>query len=226
MRIRNVIFDLDGTLLDTSRGVVESVEYTVREMGWRTLSEQELLSFIGPPLRKAFTEICGCTEADAEQAVRVFRAYYQAGAVLHAAPYGGMEELCCLLRRHGIRLGVATNKPQRFADALIRSFGFDRYIRSVFGADETGTRSKADLIRLCMDDLDAAASDTVLVGDTDNDAAGAAQAGVFFAAVTYGFGFRSAADVQHYPCIGTADTPMQIFSLLKNADEQRRCNHV
>ena len=139
MKFRNVIFDLDGTLLDTSAGIIESVLYTVGKMNLKPLSEPELRSFIGPPLRRSFKEICGCAEDEASEAVRVFRAFYQAGAVLHASPYDGMEKLCRTLSEAGVRTGAATNKPERFASALIVNFGLDRYIHPVFGADENGT---------------------------------------------------------------------------------------
>ena len=212
--IRNVIFDLDGTLADTSPGIIESVQYTVSVMGWQPLTREQLLSFIGPPLRKSFMDCCGCSEAEAQQAVTVFRTYYQAGAVLHAAPYPGMEVLCAQLRAQGFGLAVATNKPQRFADALVQHFGLAEYLHPVCGADEAGKLKKADLIRLSAEGLHAELSETVLVGDTENDAEGAAAAGVQFLAVTYGFGFRSTADVQACTPIGTADSPRAIADIL------------
>ena len=212
--IRNIIFDLDGTLLDTSAGIIESVEYTIEKLDLPRLSEQQLRSFIGPPLYKSFMNNCGCDEEQAQQAVKVFRAYYQEGAVLHASHYDGMEELCRELHGKGFGLGVATNKPQRFADPLIHNFGLDRYITSVFGADESAKLTKADLIRLCMKDLGAEQPDTVLIGDTENDAAGADQAGVRFIAVTYGFGYTSAEDTGNYPCAGAADSPADIQKII------------
>lgn len=223
MKFRNVIFDLDGTLLDTSAGIIESVLYTVGKMNLKPLSEPELRSFIGPPLRRSFKEICGCAEDEASEAVRVFRAFYQAGAVLHASPYDGMEKLCRTLSEAGVRTGAATNKPERFASALIVNFGLDRYIHPVFGADENGTFSKADLVRMCMEEMGGTPSDTVLIGDTDNDAAGAEEAGVPFIAVTYGFGYRCAADVSGHPCVGAADSPMDILRILTENGPERRC---
>lgn len=212
--VNNVLFDLDGTLLDTSRGILESIQHTIHVMGLRALTEEELLSFIGPPLRRSFKETCGCTEEESRRATTVFRTHYQAGAVLHAALYDGMLETCKTLERHGVRMGVATNKPQRFADALMKEFGLDALCRPVCGADESGNLSKADLIRLCMEQMGASPEQTVLVGDTDNDAEGAAQAGVGFLAVTYGFGFKTAADLKGIPCIGVADKPAQIADLI------------
>ena len=60
--IRNIIFDLDGTLLDTSKGIIESIKHTIHVMDLSALTEDELKSFIGPPLKKSFMNICGCSE--------------------------------------------------------------------------------------------------------------------------------------------------------------------
>ena len=212
--IRNVIFDLDGTLADTSPGIIESVEHTVGVMGWAPLDRKQLLSFIGPPLRRSFAACCGCSEEEAQEAVTVFRTHYQAGAVLHAEVYPGIRQLCAMLRERGIGMAVATNKPQRFAEALVQHFGLGDYLSPVCGADEAGRLKKADLIRQGAEGLHAALSETVLIGDTDNDAEGAAAAGVQFLAVTYGFGFRTPEDVSGFAHIGTADSPLRIAGIL------------
>lgn len=212
--IKNVIFDLDGTLLDTGRGIIESAKHTIDVMGLRDLSNKELRSFVGPPLKKSFMNTCGCTDEEANEAVRIFREYYRDGAVLHAEPYQGMTELCEMLISRGIKLGVATNKPNRFAVALINNFGLSPYFSCVKGADEAGTLSKTDLIRSCMQEMNATESDTVMIGDTDNDAEGAKCVGIRFIAVTYGFGFCAGEELTEYPCIGVADRPLMIADVI------------
>lgn len=214
MRIDNVVFDLDGTLLDTSNGIIESVRHTIDVLRQPALSDNQLRAFIGPPLKKSFVKICGFSEVLADEAVRVFRAYYQEGAVLHATQYQGLTDLCEILISKDIKMGVATNKPNRFAVALIKQFGLDKYIKSVFGADEKGVLSKRDLIDLCMKDMNALRSNTVLIGDTDNDAIGAEQAGIQFIAVTYGFGFKAGEDIIEHPCVAMVDSPIQIADVI------------
>jgi len=212
--IKNVIFDLDGTLLDTSGGVIESVKYTMAKMNFKALSDQEVRYFIGPPLKTAFVSLCGCSENEALTAVNVFRKYYQDGAVFNAKLYSGIEDLCRCLCDIGIRIGVATNKPERFATLLIEKFELKQYIYSVCGADESGKLSKTDLIKLCMEQMGGDLLDTILVGDTENDAIGAKEVGVKFVAVTYGFGYRSVDDTSTYPCIGTIDSPKDLLKII------------
>ncbi|MBQ5988035.1 MAG: HAD-IA family hydrolase [Oscillospiraceae bacterium] len=209
-----VIFDLDGTLIDTRPGIIESVQYTIKKLGLRSLSQQKLLTFIGPPLLNSFINACGCTEDQALQAVKVFREYYQHGAVFDAKPYIGIKELCDELALSGVKMGVATNKPQRFADALMKKFGLDKF-DAILGADEEGKLTKSELIRLCMSKLEVECADTVMVGDTENDAKGAEKACVGFIAVTYGYGYRTEDDINGN-VIGVANSPFEIKEIVLN----------
>lgn len=212
--IRTALFDLDGTILDTSKGIQESVEYTIKKMGLCKLSDNALLSFIGPPLRQSFITNCGCSEEEAEEATRLFREYYQAGAVFHAKTYNGIVEVFKRLYQRDIKMGVATNKPQRFAEALLKKYELEQYFMSICGADESGSQTKADLIQTCINTIEASKVETVLIGDTTNDAVGAVQAGVSFLAVTYGFGFKRSDELKGIHSIGIADSPLQIADII------------
>ena len=212
--IRTALFDLDGTILDTSKGIKESVEYTIKKMGLCKLSDNELLSFIGPPLRQSFIANCGCSEEEAKEATRLFREYYQVGAVFHAKIYNGIVEAFKRLYERDIKMGVATNKPQRFAETLLKKYELNKYFMSICGADESGSQTKADLIQTCINRIEASKVETVLIGDTTNDAVGAAQAGISFLAVTYGFGFKRSDELKDIHSIGIADSPLQIADII------------
>ncbi len=83
----NVIFDLDGTLLDTSEGIIESVQYTAEKLKMKQLTEKKLRSFIGPPLKKSFIDICNCTETEAQKAVIVLLSLLYLGVKnIHLGP--------------------------------------------------------------------------------------------------------------------------------------------
>lgn len=212
--IKNVIFDLDGTLLDTKQGIFESIAYAVQQLGYPPLPPAKMATFLGPPLPQSFVKNFGCSEAEAQRAAGVFREYYQAGAMLHAKPYRGMYALCKRLKANGIRMAVATYKREDYALTLLRHFGFDRWCDPMHGADPENRLKKEDIVRMCQDEMQADAENCVLVGDTKHDALGAVQAGTPFLAVTYGFGFRTDADAADYPHIGTAASPREIGDIL------------
>ena len=214
MMVKTVIFDLDGTLLDTSEGVVECVRYAARTLGCPLPPREQLLLFIGPPLSVSFPQYLGLDEQSTAEAIRLFREHYQAGAMFLARPYDGIFTLCETLQAQGIRMAVATNKLEPSARKLLNHFGFDRYCDPIRGADPENRLKKADLIRLCLEEHRIAPEQAVLIGDTEFDAEGAAEAGVPFLAVTYGFGFRGPEDLGARPCLGMVGTPEEAASLL------------
>ena len=216
MEFDSVIYDLDGTLLDTAPGIIESVKYTINLLGFTPMTDKEMHAFIGPPLSESFQKYCGCNLKEADRAVAIFRDFYQKEALLNAIPYDGIYECFQLLSEAGFRMSVATNKPERFALRLMNHFRFDRYLRAIHGADEDGKLRKADLIRLCIRETGGTTSTSVVVGDTVSDAKGARETGVSFLAVSYGFGFRTNEDLKELSCIGIADSPRQIAAILLN----------
>lgn len=213
--IRNVIFDLDGTLLDTSAGILESARYAAASLGFPELSYETLLTFVGPPTQQSFIRHYGCSAVTAQKAAEVFREYYKTTALLKAVPYEGIYSLCEELQENGIRMAVATYKREDYALKLLHHFGFDRYCSSMHGADNNVLK-KEDIVCLCREEMSAKREETVLVGDTEHDASGAQKAGISFLAVTYGFGYESAEDTLAFPSIGAADTPLEIADILLN----------
>ena len=217
MRFDLVIFDLDGTLLDTSEGIVESVKHAACELGFKQLPNDELLRFVGPPLRQSFIEHYQCSKETADAATSAFREYYQAHALFKARPYEGIRDLLEAINEAGSKVAVATNKPDAFAKNLLSHFGLDAWCSCIHGADAKGLMGKRDLVRLCVSDANCEAARSVLVGDTEHDALGAEGADVAFIAVTYGFGFKNCNDVEGHPHIGAANTAGEVWDILCKA---------
>ena len=208
-----LIFDLDGTLLDTSEGVVESAVFAATALGQPPKPREELLDFIGPPLSDSFPKHYGFDPETTREAIRLFRQHYREGAVFLASPYPGIFDLCEALRSRGIAMAVATNKLEPMARLLLARFGFDRFCSPIHGADPEGVLQKCDLIRLCLKECGCSPSEAVLMGDTVFDAEGAAAAEVGFLAVTYGFGFRTPEDAAPYADFGIVSSPIQAADL-------------
>ncbi len=212
--IRNVIFDLDGTLLDTREGIIESVKHAGKELGYSELPYETLLKFVGPPIQQSFMEHYGCDKETAQKAADLFRDYYKTVALLKAEPYEGIYELCEKLKANGIRMSVATYKREDYAVMLLKHFGFDKYCDPIHGSDNSNVLKKEDIVRMCREEMGSEKEDSVLVGDTEHDARGALQAGTPFIAVTYGFGFKTSKDVNGYPFIGVAGNPLEIADII------------
>ncbi len=215
MKKSAVLFDLDGTLLDTTEGVLESTVFAVKAMGYAPLPRDTMLRFVGPPIQDSFMKYYGADKSDAQKAANAFRAYYKDNALFKARPYDGLDALLRKLKAEDVAIGVATYKREDYAISVLEHFGIASYCRSMHGADDFNRLTKADIVEMCISELGAPKRDVVLVGDTEYDATGAANAGVDFIGVTFGFGFKTKSDVDKFPNIGCADTLDNVAELLK-----------
>ena len=215
MGYKLAIFDLDGTLLDTTQGVIECVENAAKELGFPKKDMSELITFIGPPLQDSFPRVYGCDKDKADEATAIFRKYYSGGLMYHAKPYDGILEQCEHLKDAGVLLAVATYKKEEYALDLLKHFGFDQYLDVIRGADKDNHLTKKDIIELCVKEAGVSKKESVLIGDTLFDAKGASEADIDFIAVTYGFGFHNPADFAEYPYIGVAEFTDEIEWMIK-----------
>lgn len=221
--IKSVIFDLDGTLLDTSEGVISSVEKMIDHYGFRKLSREELETFIGPPISKSVIRHYGLDDEKALEAMKYFRKEYisenpggEKADLFKGSVYPGMEILLQDLRNLGIRVGVATYKQENQAIALLEDKDIAKYFDVIHGADPEGKLTKADVVALSIKELGHTPEETVMVGDSDNDAIGAEGADALFIGVTYGFGFKKPEDVEEFQNIGISPTTEGVLEIVNN----------
>ncbi len=207
-----VIFDVDGTLLDTTEGVLSAVCHTIQTCGLPMIEKKELLTFIGPPIQDSFHRVYGIEGDKLQELATIFRNQYKGDDLLKAIPYEGIYALCDKLVAAGVKIGVATYKRQDYAEKILKHFGFDKYSQYLYGADHENKLKKMDIIKLCMDEMGVTDKwQVVMIGDSSHDALGAEQIGVDFIGVTYGFDFASKEDVEKFPAVGSADTPMAVL---------------
>lgn len=207
------VFDVDGTLLDTTEGVLLAATYAIDKLGLPHLSHEEMLTFIGPPIQNSLKKYYNLSEDDVQRATDIFRTQYKDVDLLKAVPYHGIYETLEKLKEQGIKLAIATYKREDYAIALLKHFDFDKFTDIMYGADNYNKLKKADIIVKCMNDLGVYDySRAVMIGDSDNDAVGASTIGMNFIGVTYGFGFKSGKDVKKFQCIGYADEPLDVVN--------------
>lgn len=209
-----VVFDVDGTLLDTAEGVLSSVVYTMRAFDLPVPELDVLRTFIGPPIQVSFARMYGLNEAQTQACANTFRRRYSESDLTKAVPYSGMHELFAAMVKAGITPAIATYKRQDYAEAIVRHFGFDAYTNIIYGADNENKLKKKDIIELCLRQHDMTPDRALMIGDSDNDAIGAHDIGMDFLGVTYGFGFRSEADVRAFDAVGVANNAWDIAAFL------------
>lgn len=215
MKYSAVVFDVDGTLLNTAEGVLSAVRYAIGSCSLPPLSDKEMETFIGPPIQNSLMKYYGLNVDEAQRVANIFRERYKGEDLLKATPYEGIYPLLEQLKKKGIKIAIATYKRQDYARKLLKHFGFDRFTDILYGADNQNKLKKKDIIEKCMIDMGITDySKAVMVGDSDNDAVGAHSLKMDFIGVTYGFGFKTAADVMEFNAAGCAEYPEQIAKII------------
>ncbi len=210
-----VIFDIDGTLLDATEGILSSVNKTINYLKLKKLSKKEMLDFVGPPIQNSYKAIYENNDIKAQEFANIFRKEYAGGDVYKANAYDGIEELLSLLKNNGYKLGVATYKRQDYANGLIIHFGFDKYIDLICGSDNENKLKKSDILRICINGLTTNKSEVIFIGDSYHDAEAANNLGIDFIGVTYGFGFKTKYEIQKYNPVLCADNIEEIIKYFK-----------
>lgn len=207
------IFDMDGTLMDTSPGILRSIRHTIEHFHKRMPEDDVLKKFIGPPLRLSFAALPDVAINEVDDMVAAFRKHYSEQELFNARIYDGIQQLCECLHNNNVKIAVATNKPENFAKQLVQYFELDKNISIVCGADAQGTLTKADLIFRAMDFSQTYdKSKAVMVGDTIGDADAAYECGLEFIGVTYGFGLSdNKDDAIRTKAIRMASSPSEIY---------------
>lgn len=208
-----VIFDLDGTLLDTGRGISKCIASTLGKMGFKVPDEETCKTFVGPPLKKRFLELFDADEKTADAVMKAFREEYGKEDVFLADRYAGMEECLAALRKR-FSLAVATYKREDHAVKLLEKFGIASYFDAICGSDAAATMTKNQIVEKAVNLVDAAPADCFLIGDSANDAESAAKLGIPFIGVTYGYGFKIDADIAKFPHIACVREPLQLVDII------------
>ena len=209
-----IVFDMDGTLADTSPGIINSHRYAHDQMGRPQPDSEVLESVIGGPLLNTYISRFGFPEDQARLAVAHYRAYYAEKGLLEASLYPGMKEAIFQLKESGYYLAVATLKAECFVKRMLEAMQIATCFDAIFGMDNADTRTKSEIIQMCMKQVGVEAKETIMVGDSVHDLLGADQAGVDFVGVTYGFGFQNSEELKNRPsCKNPSELLCTIASL-------------
>lgn len=185
--MKQILFDLDGTLTDSGEGIMHCAELTLQHYGLPVPTCTEMRNIVGPPLKDSF--LCyGIPESELDNAVAFYRKHYLAVGQFENFPYPGIRELLERLKTEGHKLYVATSKPEAMAQNILRHFELDGYFEIICGAVSDAQRSTKEAVIAHLLTLLENKNDLVMVGDTIYDVRGAAFHGIPCVAVTWGYG--------------------------------------
>ena len=187
--VRVLIFDLDGTLIDSKLDLANSINAMLQHMGRAQLSHETIYSLVGNGAPVLVRRALGpaVTDAEADQGLAFFLSYYRTHMLDNTVTYPGVREGLQLLERHP--MAVLTNKPLRFSQSILDGLGLAQYFRFVYGGNSF-ERKKPDPmgVETLLRDLAASPREAMIVGDSEVDVRTARNAGIWACGVSYGLG--------------------------------------
>lgn len=210
-----LLFDLDGTLVDSFEGIANSITYALSRFGVEPESRDSLRRYLGPPLIWSFRNMPDFASENAELAVSYCREYYRETGIHQCSLYPGIREALTELSAAGFRLAVATSKLEAPARQVLDSFGIAERFSFIAGADVAGTRTeKEQVVRFCLESIpDATPENALMIGDRLYDVEGARAVGLDALGVLWGFGDEE--ELLQHGAIGTVKAPDKILAWLR-----------
>ena len=213
-----IAFDLDGTLSDPAKGLIQGFVYCFKKLGIPYTDEEELRKYIGPSLYEEWQEDFGFTPEEADAAIEVFREYYNIYGWWDNTLYDGVADMLKELRAAGKKIVLATSKPLDTAKKILELFKLTDYFDFIGGAGDHQNDQKWQVLNLALSSVGVditdkdALSHCILVGDRKYDAEGARICGIDSMGVLYGHGTKDEIDRSGFTM--TAETVKDIVKKL------------
>ncbi|MBQ7119609.1 MAG: HAD family hydrolase [Oscillospiraceae bacterium] len=216
MAIKAVLFDLDGTLLNTLSDLTDSVNFMLENFGFPTHSEQKIRSIVGHGVKNLISRALppDASEELFEKALSTYKAHYETNQINKTAPYAGIPAMLRELKSRGIKLAIVSNKHNEATQFLSRHYFGDLIDFTIGNCDFLEKKPAPDMANYVLDKLDISKNEAVFAGDAETDILTAKNAGLPCITVTWGFRDRD-------ELIGSGaeifvDEPKDFISVIEN----------
>lgn len=209
-----ILFDLDGTIVDSAPGITATLAYTFEQMGRPIPTPSELLAYVGPPILDSFRDLAGMTPEESARALEIYRPKYLDTGAYDASVYSGLPHVLRAVHSSGTPMSLATSKPELPATLILEHHSLAMYFDIITGASADEVRSaKKDVVAealLRLKAMGADLSNPIMIGDREHDVHGAAANGVPTIFVEWGYG----SPAEQVGSIATASTAAELTALL------------
>ncbi len=214
MTLHAVLFDLDGTLIDSAPLISTALNQVIAQRGGELVADETVRGLVSRGASELVSTAFGRCRSTPQRDLEDFRAIYSALPPDPAHLYPGAGQTLRLLADAGLKLGICTNKPQALTEALLAGLGLAPLFGAIVGGDSVPRQKPhGDHVHATLAKLEITAADAVFVGDSEMDAQAAHSAGIAFVLVNYGYANSSLEDIPHQARIDRLD---QLPVLLRN----------
>ena len=213
--IKNILFDLDGTITNSYEGIVNAVKFSLDKINFK-YDESRLISFIGPPLKDSYMEL-GFSEGESKERIEDFRDYYFKKGMKEMHLYDGIVETIQKLHDKGYEIYLATSKVESSAKKILADNNLLKYFSYVAGATMDQSRvEKEDVIAYLIDKTGIKSEESIMVGDRHHDIEGARLNNIKAIAAGYGFGNED----EYENAVLVAEKPADVYEYVINQNDR------
>jgi len=193
MRFNNIIFDFDGTLIDSRPGVIKAFKKTIKKLTSKKITEQEIVQLIGHPLSQIISILLNTDdEVIINRGRDLFKEHYSKKGLSQNIVYPGIREMLESFKSQSRQLFVVSNKIELFMNRILEQRNLKKYFTLVLGTEGTDMQSKkSDQVKNLLIHHKLKKQETVMVGDTDEDIIAAKRNFIYSVGVTWGYGLES-----------------------------------
>ncbi|MCI0618268.1 HAD hydrolase-like protein [bacterium] len=186
----NILFDLDGTLIDPREGIIGSLKYMLHELKLSSPPDSELEQYIGPPLQENVISLLGQNDpAKVAKGIELYREHFALKGIFQSTIYPGINTTLKTLHQNSAKLFVATSKPLTYTNRIMDHFDLQRFFSGIYGAELDGTRAKkGELIGYILRNESLRSEETLMVGDRSHDIIGALENHLIPIGALWGYG--------------------------------------
>ncbi|MCQ2462477.1 MAG: HAD-IA family hydrolase [Clostridia bacterium] len=216
MKYKLIVFDFDGTVVDTGDGIIKSLVYALKKHSVPVPDEKFLRRFIGPPIYDSFINDYGATQENVHDFIKSYRERYFVKGIYECEVYEGVIHMLEEIKKAGCLIGIASSKPEKLIYDVMNYTGITPLFDAICGVDldESKKKSKAELIMLCAEKLGVEdAKEILMVGDRFYDIDGAKKAGADSAGMLYGYGSREEFEEHKADYIFSSAAQLEAFLL-------------
>ena len=213
--IKNILFDLDGTITNSYEGIVNAVKFSLDKIIFK-YDESKLISFIGPPLKDSYMNL-GFSEEESKDRIEDFRDYYFRKGMKEMHLYEGIVETIQKLHDTGYKIYLATSKVESSAKKILSDNNLLKYFSYAAGATMDQSRvEKEDVIAYLIDETGIKPEESIMVGDRLHDIEGAKLNNIKAIAAGYGFGNED----EYGGAVFIANKPSDVYEYVINQNDR------
>ena len=195
MRFSGYFFDLDGTLIDSSKDIAQATNYTLKQLGFPPLPEEEIIKHVGYGGKKLLEGVLGKdNQYLIEKAVSIFRDYYFNNPVVYTKPYPETLEVLENLKKHDKKIAVITNKYESVSKEILKKLNMLDYIDLIIGGDTLNEKKPSPKpVLYALENFGISCDDAIMIGDSETDVLSGKKANTKTCLVMFGYGKKELA---------------------------------